>query len=149
MIKMNYEYVNNNSGITVVFLHGWGLNGDSFNKIISGLNGNFSILKVDLPGFGRSQNAKDYFDTHEYAYQIFLLLNKINIKNIILVGHSFGGRLAILLTSIYNINVSNLILTSSAGINRFDIKKWMKVKWFKFIKLLTKIKLIKEEKLKK
>ena len=146
MLKMHYEYNNTGSNSTVVFLHGWGLNGNSFNSIINRIN-NSSILKVDFYGFGQSVQPKEYFDTYEYAYQIFLLLKKLNIKNIVLVGHSFGGRVAIVLSSVFNINVRNLVLTSSAGINRFNLKTWLKIKWYKFLKVLNRMRIISDDKL--
>lgn len=141
MIKIHYEYKNFSSKKTVVFLHGWGLDGDSFNSIIKRVKA-ISTVKIDLCGFGLSDKPKEYFDTYEYAYQIFLLLKKLKVKNIVLVGHSFGGRLAIVLSSKFNINVEYLILTSSAGINKFNLKVWFKIKFYKILKCLNKFNLI-------
>lgn len=141
MLKINYNYLNRGDK-TIVFLHGWGMQGNCFDRIISLIDKNFSIIKVDLPGFGKSEKPKTYFDTHEYAYQIFLLLNKIKVKDIILVGHSFGGRLAIILASVYGVKISNLVLTSSAGLNRFYLSKWLKVKFFKLCRKLVKCKVL-------
>ena len=76
MLKINYYYKNNGSQKTIVFLHGWGLSGNSFGGIINNLP-SVSILKIDLYGFGKSQMPKNYFDTYEYSYQIFLLLKKL------------------------------------------------------------------------
>lgn len=145
MVKLNYEYTNNDSKDVVVFLHGWGLSGEVFNDIISKLENNISVLKLDLYGFGKSSQPKKYFDTFEYAYQIFLLLKKLNINSVMFVGHSFGGRLSILLSSVFDINVKHCILTSSAGINRFSLIKWLKIKKYKIIKWLVKSKLISEK----
>lgn len=136
---MFYEYVEKKSEVTFVFLHGWGLNGDSFNKIINKLL-DASVLKIDLYGFGKSKMPKNYFDTYEYAYQIFLLLKKLNIRNIILVGHSFGGRLAILLSSVFDINILSCVLTSSAGLNRFSLIKWIRVRIYKVKKKICKLR---------
>lgn len=142
MLKMNYDFVNKCNECAIVLLHGWGLSKECFDNIASLINVDLSILKIDLPGFGKSEYPKDYFDTHEYAYQIFLLIKKLKLNNIILVGHSFGGRLAILLSSIYNINVEALVLTSSAGLNRFSLLKWLRVIRYKFLKYLVAKKVI-------
>lgn len=142
MLKICYEYKSKLGTPTIVFLHGWGMSGSSFDGIINRIVGECSVLKIDLYGFGQSQEPLDYFDTHEYAYQIFLLLKYLKIDNVILVGHSFGGRLGILLSSMYDINISGLILTSSAGLNRFSLKKYLKVKRYKFVKYLVAKKLI-------
>lgn len=134
MLKINYEHKNYKDTPTIVFLHGWGLSGSFFDGIESKLNSDVSVLKIDLPGFGLSEMPLEYFDTYEYAYQVFLLLNRLRVDNVILVGHSFGGRLSILLSSIYNINICGMILTSSAGLNRFNLIKYLKIKIYKFAK---------------
>lgn len=141
MIDFNYEYNNTGSKITILFLHGWGLSGNSFDKIISNLN-SVSYIKLDLCGFGNSDMPKDYFDVYEYAYQIFLLLKKIRVKSVMIVGHSFGGRLAIILSSVFKINIKNLVLTSSAGLIKFDLNKYMKIMVFKLVKILVDFKIL-------
>jgi len=143
MNKMKYDYYKTNSDETLIFLHGWGLTGNHFNKIINKLGGKKSYIKIDFYGFGQSEMPKDYFDTYEYAYHIFLLLKKLNVSNkIILVGHSFGGRVAIILGGLFNLNIGSLVLTSSAGINKFSFKNFIKIKMYKCLKLLNKIKLL-------
>lgn len=149
MLKINYEYIKKDSPVTLVFLHGWGQSGNSFNKIINYISSNNSILKLDLPGFGLSEEPKEYFDTQEYAYQIFLLLNKLSIKNVILIGHSFGGRLSILLASVYDINIEHLVLTSSAGLNKFNLFRWLKIKKYKLVKWLVKHNILNKKSLNK
>ena len=141
MIEINYEFVNNNSKSAVLFLHGWGLSGKSFDSVIKRLN-NVSYIKLDLFGFGDTEEPKDYFDTYEYAYQIFLLLKKINVDNIVIVGHSFGGRIAIILSSIFDVKVNSIILTSTAGLNRFSIISYLKIKLYKIFKKLVLLKIL-------
>lgn len=138
MNGMNYKYIKNGKK-TIVFLHGWGLDSNSFDCIINNLNHDFSILKIDLYGFGGSEEPKDYYDTFEYAYQVFLLLMKLGIDDIILVGHSFGGRLSILLASVFRLNISVMFLTASAGLNRFNLLKWIRVKKYKILKKLVNL----------
>ncbi len=122
---------------TIVMLHGWGMSKDAFAILSKKFNTKAKCLIVDFYGFGDSGMPEEYYDTYEYAYQIFLLLSKLNIKNIILVGHSFGGRVAIILSSVFDINIEGLVLTSSAGLNRFDLKKKVKVLLYKFKKKLS------------
>ena len=89
-------------GPTVVLLHGWGLDKKAFSKIVNLINPKQSVLTLDFAGFGESDEPKDYYDTYEYTYHIFLFLKKINISEVVLVGHSFGGRVSIILSSIFN-----------------------------------------------
>ena len=122
---------------TIVFLHGWGTSGECFKSIVDNLNTDNQILILDFFGFGKSDEPYDYFDTYEYSYSIFLLLKKLNIDEIVLIGHSFGGRISIILSSIFGLKIKGLILTSSAGINRFSLIKWVKIKWYKILKKLS------------
>ena len=121
----------------IVMLHGWGMNKDAFAMLSNKFNTKAKCLIVDFYGFGDSGMPEEHYDTYEYAYQIFLLLSKLDIKNIILVGHSFGGRVAIILSSVFDINIEGLVLTASAGLNRFDLKKKIKVLLYKFKKKLS------------
>ena len=142
MIKnLTYELLGIKSP-TIVFLHGWGMNGNSFDKVISGIKADQQMLKLDFFSFGTSDKAEEYFDTYEYAYHVFLLIKKLNINRIILVGHSFGGRVAMILSSVFDINVESCVLTSSAGINRFSLCKELKIIKYKIIKFLIKKKIL-------
>lgn len=145
--NLDYKFIDNKSDKTIIFLHGWGLNKNSFLKIINGLSDNCNILYLDFFGFGNSPEPQYPYDTYEYAYQIFMLICKLNLKKIYLVGHSFGGRISIILSSIFDIKIHCILLTSSAGLNRFNIIKFIKIRWFKFIKKLVKLKLLHNNKL--
>ena len=128
----------------ILFLHGWGLNKSYFDKCINRISDDYSKVSLDFFGFGNSTEPENYFDTYEYAYHIFIFLKKIKVNKIIIVGHSFGGRVAIILSSLYDINIEGVILTSSAGINLFKLKTYLKIKSYKIAKKLSHIKLIKK-----
>lgn len=144
--KLNYS-LEGSGDKTVVMLHGWGMNKNAFAEITKKFNTKAKCLIVDFYGFGASGMPEEYYDTYEYAYQIFLLLEKLNIKNIILVGHSFGGRVAIILSAVFNINVDGVLLAASAGLNRFDIKKKIKILVYKIKKFLVKYKIFSTKRL--
>lgn len=141
-LNLDYNLIKNNNKSCIVFLHGWGMNKNCFEKVISNIERGYQILSLDFLGFGKSSEPSQYFDTYEYAYHIFVLLKKLNIEKVILVGHSFGGRIAILLSSVFDIEVEHLILTSSAGIITFDLCKLIKIINYKFKKILVKYKLL-------
>lgn len=149
MIKnLNYELIGEGNP-AIVFLHGWGLTGSSFDGVINRLTHNQTILKLDFFSFGKSDVPEDWFDTYEYAYSVFLLLSELGLKEVVLVGHSFGGRIAIILSSIFDIRVSTIVLTSSAGLNRFSLIKSIKISYYKFIKILVKKNILSSNRLHK
>ena len=142
MIKnLNYE-LTGNGRVAIVFLHGWGMTGDCFDGVIERLQVHCSILKLDFFSFGKSDMPESYFDTYEYAYYVYLLLKSLEIERVVLVGHSFGGRVSIILSSIFDIDIVGCVLTSSAGINRFDIVKILKIWRYKLLKFLVNKRLI-------
>jgi len=106
-----YEILNPYKKETIVFLHGWGSNKEIMKQGFAKELQNFKHIYIDMPGFGKSSNNYT-LHTKEYAeiMQVFLDAIKINTNTSIIVGHSFGGKIATLL------NPKLLILLSSAGI---------------------------------
>ena len=63
-------------------------------------------------------------------------LMSLKIDNPILLGHSYGGRLAMIYASLYK--VDKLILVSAAGLKeKLKIDKWLKIKVYKIFKKLN------------
>ncbi len=147
-MNLHLEYKFNrisNEKKCIVFLHGWGMNQNCFDKVVSNLGNSNNILSLDFFGFGKSSEGREYFDTYEYAYYVYCLLKKLKMNSVILFGHSFGGRVALLLSSIFDINIEYLVLTSSAGVNYFDFKKEIRILKYKVCKFLVKHKLIRRD----
>lgn len=139
----------NNKNKTVLFLHGWGGSTNSFLYVQKQLSTNYNTINVDFLGFGKSSQPDVAYDTFLYALSIYELLVKLNVNQVSIVAHSFGGRVAILLASVFNIKVENLILISSAGIKpKRRFMYHVKVKAYKFFKFLVKKKLLKPDILK-
>lgn len=107
--EIAYEILNHNSEETLVFLHGWGSNKELMKQAFSPYFRDFNHLYIDLPGFGQSQNAT-ILNTQKYAKIIRLFLESLKLDNGVIVGHSFGGKVATLLAP------KELVLLSSAGI---------------------------------
>ena len=135
-LEINYECTGD--GPDVILLHGWGQNIESFRPTIDFLKDNFRVWAIDLPGFGESQEPSYGFNIYEYENILSEFIKQNNIKNPTLVGHSFGGRIAIIYASRDN-NINKLILTGAAGIKpRRSIFYQYKVLHYKFMKLLCK-----------
>lgn len=102
---------------TILILHGWGVNGKRYSELSDILqNEGFSIYSPDLPGFGEEKLKKDAMTVDDYVSFVKDYMKKKNLNNIIVIAHSFGGRIAIKLASSQNTQISKLILTGSAGI---------------------------------
>jgi pimeloyl-ACP methyl ester carboxylesterase len=109
-------YAVEGQGAPVVLLHGWGTSSQSLTPLCGALATTFHVLAVDLPGFGWSQPPPSAWGAQEYAVHILRLMRETGVDRAALVGHSFGGRVAIAMAAAEPSRVSRLALVASAGI---------------------------------
>jgi len=130
--NINYEIINNKADQWIVFLHGWGSNKQIMKQAFGEYLPNLNHLYIDMPGFGKSDNNY-VLTTIDYANIMKIFLEKLDLdpNELIIAGHSFGGKVATTLMP------KLLILLSSAGIlERKPLKVRLKIKVAKFLKLL-------------
>lgn len=106
---INYIRYGNNKNRTIVMLHGWGQNIEMMKFIGDKLDED--VLIIDLPGFGKSKEPDTVLSIYDYANLVHDLISNLKIKNIILIGHSFGGKIALAYASKYK--VEKLVLLAS------------------------------------
>jgi len=118
----------------LVFLHGWMQDGKSFSDICKILEEkNIAYVSIDFPWFWGSQLRHDDMTIEEYGKVVIDFLEKLQLKNAILIGHSFGGRVSIYLASFYT-NIESIILICAAWIaKKISIPKYFVVKTWKII----------------
>ncbi len=134
-------------GKPLLILHGWGKGLDAWKKAGEILSEKFQVIIPDLPGFGQSQSPPSFWSLKEYCEFVKGLVNFFDLSKIILVGHSFGGRIAIKLASNpQNFFIEKLILIDSAGIKR---KRFVKQIILIFSKILKKVPIFQTRILKK
>ncbi len=142
IIKINNININHKiqgEGEDVIILHGWGANINTVMAIVDAIKGKYRVHAIDLPGFGESEKPHTAIDGFEYAEIIRKYMDKKGIEKAILIGHSFGGKLSIILGSKYPERVEKIILINSAGlIPKRGIKYYLKVYSFKTLKLVYK-----------
>ena len=100
-ISLNYIRYGNENGDTVVLLHGWGQNIEMMKPIGDNLKNDFDIVIIDLPGHGLSDEPSSVWSVYDFADCIHELLMEINVKNPIMIGHSFGGKISLIYSSKY------------------------------------------------
>lgn len=127
------NYIQYGEGKDIILLHGWGQNIEMMRPIGDNLSNKYRITIIDFPGFGESEEPKTAWNINDYAILIEKLVKELKIKKPILMGHSFGGRVAIKYSS--NNPIEKLILFGSPCI-RLETKQPLKVKILKKIKTL-------------
>jgi len=142
VVNSKFEKGENEKPI-LVFLHGWGGNNKSFSMAYQYFSNIYPIISLDFWGFGESDAPNIDYCLNDYVMQVKVLLKHLKAKNIVLIGHSFGGRVAIKLANDTDLIISKLILVDSAGIKpRFSLIKFFKVKNYKIKKFLVKHKFL-------
>ncbi|HHD92223.1 MAG TPA: alpha/beta hydrolase [Candidatus Portnoybacteria bacterium] len=100
----------------IIILHGWGINSNYFIPLANELAPDFEIYVPDLPGFGQSSEPDTPWNVDNYTDLIIKFARELNLEKFYLFGHSFGGRVAIKLTSRNQNQIEKLILCGAAGI---------------------------------
>jgi len=84
---------------TLVFIHGNSLNASLFtNQFNAQALNQYRIVALDLPGHGdslKSENPQQDYGVNKFIATLQELIQKLNLDNIVLVGHSLGGHIAI------------------------------------------------------
>ena len=136
-VFVNYIQYGNKNGKDVVLLHGWGQNIEMMNPIGKGLESDYYITVIDLPGFGSSSEPTYAYTIYDYYEIVSELLTKLKIDNPVMIGHSFGGRVAIVYAA--KKKVSKLVLLS-APFRRSTKRNTFKVMVLKFLKKVPVVK---------
>ena len=135
--NLDINYIQYGEGEDVVLLHGWGQNIKMMDPLGKNIE-NKRITILDLPGFDGSEKPDFAYNISDYTELLHDFLESININNPILIGHSFGGRIAICYASLYKVN--KLVLFGSPFIKREQNNLKVKVlKTLKKIKMLNKL----------
>lgn len=80
------------TGLPVVFSHGWPLNADAWDDQMKFLvDRGFRVIAHDRRGHGRSSQPWNGNDMDTYADDLAKLIETLDLKDVVLVGHSTGG----------------------------------------------------------
>lgn len=127
------NYIQYGKGKDVVLLHGWGQNIEMMKPIGNPLSNNFRVTIIDFPGFGESEEPKTAWTIDDYSDMLELLVKELKIKKPTIIGHSFGGRVAIRYSA--NNSIEKLVLFGSPCV-RLQKELPLKVKILKKLKTL-------------
>jgi pimeloyl-ACP methyl ester carboxylesterase len=117
------SYQKTGKGKVLVFLPGWGDNIQTYSGLAAKFSGGYQVYLLDLPGFGGTQAPPRAWGLEDYADFLIAWLDKMGLKPLAVIGHSYGGAVAITAASRRKI-ADRLVLLASAGIrNRQPIRK--------------------------
>lgn len=113
-VSLYYEFITStrDSEETIVFFHGNGFDSSRWGHLIDGLKKDYHLLLVDLRGCGSSERTLGEISWDLFVNDIYALIQQLNLQKFHLIGHSFGGSLAIFFATRYPKLVKCLILIS-------------------------------------
>ena len=141
------NYIDEGKGDAVLLLHGWGSNINNFSFVIDLLKSKYRVLAIDYPGFGKSEFLRESFTVDDYVNIVIDFLKECNVKKVILLGHSYGGRIIIKLNSRDDLPfiIEKNVLIDAAGLkDKRDLKTKFKISIFKTLKCIVKVIPIKD-----
>ncbi|MBT4121649.1 alpha/beta hydrolase, partial [bacterium] len=89
------HYLTGGSGKPLLHIPGWAITAEMNRKVGEFLSENYKVYIIDTPGDGKSGQIIKNWKYEDYIQVMEEFINKLNLNNIILIGHSFGGAIAI------------------------------------------------------
>lgn len=104
-------------GQPIVVVHGWGANISLMQPLADALVPHgFQVFAPDMPGFGESAPPDQAWTMDDYARYLIAFLDTHQLERVDYIGHSFGGRLGLMLGADYPQRINKMVLIDSAGI---------------------------------
>ena len=117
-------YKRSGSGKTLLLVHGYFGGTDQWDNEFDFFQDRFDVISIDLPGFGGSNHIQPAHTIHGFAEAIISLLNKLEVDEFYLLGHSMGGMIAQQIAYALGDRVAKLVLYGTGPIgnipNRFE-----------------------------
>ncbi|MDD5098102.1 MAG: alpha/beta hydrolase [Candidatus Pacebacteria bacterium] len=122
---IDLSYKTAGQGHPIFVAHGWGADSNYWLGIMKELSlKGFQMIVPDLPGFGNTPAPKEIWGAKEYADFLCKFIKKIELKDFTIIGHSFGGGVAMILAKECE-GIKNVILCDAAVVRaeRLDIRQ--------------------------
>ncbi len=104
-------------GLPIVMMHGWGANSSLVWPLAQKLAAlNYRVFVPDMPGFGASPEPPSDWGVFDYAKILLAYCDHLKLDHFALFGHSFGGRLGLILGADHSNRITKMILADAAGI---------------------------------
>ena len=140
------HYTDEGQGAPVLLLHGWGSSVDAFIGIRRALSDRFRVVALDFPGFGESEMIPEPWDVSRYVAFTLRFMENLGLKDPVLIGHSFGGRVIIKMVGSGLASADKIVLIDSAGVKhkrslraKIRIAAFKTVKWFLLLPGIRKV----------
>lgn len=109
---------------SIVILPGWKLSGMLYKNLVTlCAKQGYETYAIDFPGFGTTKLESDSMTLNDYVEFVYRFIQQHKMSSIIIIGHSFGGRVAIKYAMLHADSVRKLVLTGVPVIRHTSLKK--------------------------
>lgn len=119
---------------TLVLLHGFMENLSIWSDMEMHLSKNFTLLKIDLPGHGKSDILAEVHTMELMADEVKKVVDHENLEKFHLLGHSMGGYTSLAFAEKFPENLKSLTLFFSTYFADDEEKKEQRIKSYRIIK---------------
>ncbi len=121
MSVINYKnaevyYTSKGKGSNIVFLHGFLENVSMWNQITPSMIENHRIICIDLLGHGKTSNLGYIHTMEEQAKMVKFVLDHLNLRKHIFIGHSMGGYVSLAFAELFPNNIKGFCLMNSSAL---------------------------------
>ena len=110
-------YLEGGQGETLLLLHGFGADKDSWNRLAKHLTPKFHVVAIDVPGFGMSSRPEtESYTIRDQALRLDLIVAALGLDSFHLAGNSMGGAIAGRYAAEFPDKVRTLALVNTGGI---------------------------------
>ena len=124
-----YLDIGRREGTPVVLVHGYTDSARDWAPVAPLLASRFRLIIVDLRGHGASGKPDCCYTRFDFAYDIELLLERLQIARADVVGHSLGSIVAQTFAEVWPDATRRLVLISSTGAGFRGTPDWMRGVW--------------------
>ena len=111
-------YLDSGDGPAILFIHGLTGSHRNWEHLVGKLDIDHRVLAPDLFGHGASEKLMSDYSLGAHAAILRDLLDRLDIDQVTLVGHSFGGGIAMQFYYLFPVRVVRLVLVACGGLGR-------------------------------
>lgn len=109
------SFTDEGKGKAIVLLHGFLENSNMWRFLKPKLAERYRVICIDLLGHGKSDSVGYIHTMEEMADAVYEVIHHLNLRKVVLVGHSMGGYVALAFSELYTEMVKGLVLVNSTS----------------------------------
>lgn len=114
-VEINY-FQQGQGDTTLLFLHGWCIDATYWKSQVEYFANKYTVYAIDLPGFGKSKAKRSNWTIEEYANDVTAFIDTMNLKNVVIIGHSMAGEIMLQTALTNNPRIAGIV-----GVDNFKL----------------------------